>query len=213
LRSFCDYCEEAVIVDAVAYPTKTELRAEILAARRALAPQLHDAEAHALCGHLPHFIGAGETVCAYVPVGSEPGSAQLIDTLLQREIRVLLPVARHDAAGLPVPLQWGEYRPGGLVQARFGLQEPAEPWLPADAIAAASVVLVPSLAVDRAGARLGRGAGFYDRSLPLAAPAARLVAVVRDDELVDRLPAEPHDVRMTHALTPTGGLTALSGRE
>jgi len=196
-------------VDAVTGPTKTELRAEILLARRTLAPQLHDAEAYALCGHLTAFIGDGETVCAYVPVGSEPGSAELIDSLLRRGVRVLLPVARHDAAGLPVPLQWGEYRLGGLVAARFGLREPTEPWLPADAIAAAAVVLVPALAVDRTGARLGRGAGFYDRSLPLAAPTARLVAVVRDDEIVDRLPAEPHDVRMTHALTPNGGLVAL----
>ncbi len=73
----------------------------------------------------------------------------------------------------------------------------------------ASVILVPALAVDRAGVRLGRGAGFYDRSLPLADAAARLIAVVRDDELVDRLPAEPHDVRMTHALTPRGGLVTL----
>ena len=196
-------------MDAVTGPTKTELRAEILLARRTLAPQLHDAEAHALCGHLPALIGGGETVCAYVPVGSEPGSAELIDSLLGRQVRVLLPVARHDAAGLPVPLQWGEYHPGGLVQARFGLREPAEPWLPADAIAVATVVLVPALAVDRAGVRLGRGAGFYDRTLPLAASTARLVAVVRDDELVDRLPAEPHDVRMTHALTPNGGLVVL----
>ena len=84
----------------------------------------------------------------------------------------------------------------------LGCASPAEPWLPADAIATASGGLVPALAVDRDGVRLGRGAGFYDRSLPLADPTARLVAVVRDDELVDRLPAEPHDVRMTHALTP-----------
>ena len=196
-------------MDGVTGHTKTELRAEILLTRRTLAPQLHDAEAHALCGHLPALIGDGETVCAYVPVGSEPGSAKLIDFLLHRGVRVLLPAARHDAAGLPVPLQWGEYHPGGLVVARFGLREPAEPLLPADVIATATVVLVPALAVDRAGVRLGRGAGFYDRSLPLAAPTARLVAVVRDDELVDQLPAEPHDVRMTHALTPNGGLVAL----
>jgi 5-formyltetrahydrofolate cyclo-ligase len=199
-------------VDAVTGPTKTELRGAILLARRTLSPHLHDAEAYALCGHLPAFIASGDTVCAYVPVGSEPGSAELIDSLLSRGVRVLLPVARHDAAGLPVPLQWGEYCPGGLVQARFGLREPAAPWLPADAIASATVVLVPALAVDRSGVRLGRGAGFYDRSLPRAAPSARLVAVVRDDELVDRLPAEPHDVRMTHALTPNGGLVDLGGR-
>lgn len=209
MRRLCGVCEWAVIVDAVTSPTKTELRAEILTARRTLAPQVHDAEAHALCGHLPALISDGETVCAYVPVGSEPGSTELIDSLHRRGVRVLLPVARHDAAGLPVPLQWGEYRPGGLVQARFGLREPAEPWLPIDAIAAATVVLVPALAVDRTGVRLGRGAGFYDRSLPLAAPTAKLVAVVRDDELVERLPTEPHDVRMTHALTPSGGLIAL----
>jgi 5-formyltetrahydrofolate cyclo-ligase len=209
MRSFCGSCKEDVIVDTVACPTKTELRAEILADRRSLAPQLHDAEAYALSGHLPALIGDGETVCAYVPIGSEPGSAELIDSLLRRGVRVLLPVARHDAAGRPVPLQWGAYCPGGLVQARFGLREPAEPWLPANAIAAATVVLMPALAVDRTGVRLGRGAGFYDRSLPMAAPSARLVAVVRDDELVDRLPAEPHDVRMTHALTPTGGVIAL----
>jgi 5-formyltetrahydrofolate cyclo-ligase len=193
----------------VASPTKSELRAQILKARRALAPQLHEDEAAALCAHLPSFIASGTRVCAYVPVGSEPGSVGLLDSLLRREVRVLLPVARHDAAGVPMPLQWGEYRPGALAAGRFGLQEPAEPWLGVEAIRAASVVLVPALAVDRDGVRLGRGAGFYDRSLPLAAPSARLVAVVRDGELVDRLPGEPHDVRMSHALTPRAGLVPL----
>ena len=75
--------------------------------------------------------------------------------------------------------------------------------------AGALVVLVPALAVDRRGVRLGRGAGFYDRSLTLARPDTPLIAVVRDDELLDRLPAEPHDVRMTHALTPQKGLVDL----
>jgi 5-formyltetrahydrofolate cyclo-ligase len=45
--------------------------------------------------------------------------------------------------------------------------------------------------------------------LPLARPATRLVAMVRDDELVDEVPAEPHDVPMTHALTPHRGLVEL----
>ncbi|HEX2284383.1 MAG TPA: 5-formyltetrahydrofolate cyclo-ligase [Mycobacterium sp.] len=189
--------------------TKAELRAAILMARRGLPPHEHDAEAHALGAYVQALVADGETVCAYVPVGSEPGSVALIDSLQRRRVRVLLPVARHDPAGIPQPLQWGEYRPGGLVEGRFGLREPSPPWLPADAVATASLILVPALAVDRAGVRLGRGAGFYDRSLPLAAPTASLVAVVRDDELVDRLPAEPHDVRMTHALTPRAGLVSL----
>jgi 5-formyltetrahydrofolate cyclo-ligase len=188
---------------------KAELRAAILSARRALPPQEHDAEAHVLGRHVLALVADGQTVCAYVPVGSEPGSVALIDSLQRRNIQVLLPIARYDTAGIPQPLQWGEYRPGNLVEARFGLREPSEPWLSPDAVATASVILVPALAVDRAGVRLGRGAGFYDRTLLLADPTARLVAVVRDDELVDRLPAEPHDVRMTHALTPRRGLVAL----
>jgi 5-formyltetrahydrofolate cyclo-ligase len=63
--------------------------------------------------------------------------------------------------------------------------------------------------VDLAGIRLGRGAGFYDRSLSRAGRTTRLIAVVRDDELVERLPGEEHDVPMTHALTPGRGLVGL----
>ncbi|MGV0793644.1 5-formyltetrahydrofolate cyclo-ligase [Mycolicibacterium sp. XJ1819] len=188
---------------------KGDLRAAFLSARRALPTRQRDAEAHALAQHLPSVVGDGETACAYVPVGPEPGSMELIDSLYDRGVRVLLPVARYGGDGVPQPLQWGEYRPGRLVAARHGLREPAEPWLPAEAVSTASVVLVPALAVDRSGHRLGRGAGFYDRSLPLADPAARLVAVVRDDELVDKLPADAHDVPVTHALTPARGLVAL----
>jgi 5-formyltetrahydrofolate cyclo-ligase len=189
--------------------SKAELRAEMRAARRVLTPEEHEREAQALVGHLLALVTDAPTVCGYVPVGSEPGSIELVDALHRRGVRVLLPVARSDAEGVPQPLQWGEYRPGELVEAPYGLREPAQPWLAPDAVAEASLILVPALGVDRTGVRLGRGAGFYDRSLPLAHAAARLVAVVRDDELVDQLPAEPHDVRMTHALTPREGLVAL----
>lgn len=158
------------------------------------------------------ILSSDNTVCAYVPVGAEPGSIEIVDMLLRRARRVLLPVARTTAHNAPLPLRWGEYRPGTLRSARWGLLEPPEPWLPASAIAEASLILVPSLAVDRSGVRLGRGSGFYDRSLGGRDPRARLVAVVRDAELVDKLPAEPHDILMTDALTPRAGLVALNPR-
>ena len=189
--------------------TKTEIRAAILSARRAAPADLRRAESDALCARLAGLAQPGETVCAYVPVGSEPGSPAMLDVLVAAGARVLLPVAREDDAGIPLPLSWGEYRDGELVEARFGLREPSGPWLAADAIRAASTIVVPALAVDRAGVRLGRGAGFYDRSLSMAGPSARLIALVRDDELVDHLPGDPHDVPMTHALTPAFGLVEL----
>ena len=189
--------------------TKAELRAALLAARRAVAPEVKQAESNRLCAHLGDAVAGARTVCAYLPLGSEPGSVALLDRLRELGIVVLLPVARTGPGGEHLPLQWGEYLPGQLVAAPFGLTEPAEPWLPPQAVATADVVLVPALAVDRGGVRLGRGGGFYDRSLALCAPATRLCAVVRDDEMLTELPAEPHDVPMTHALTPGTGLITL----
>ncbi len=196
----------------MATTSKAALRDQLLAARRRVADDVRAAEARQLCERLEaleSMVTSGSTVCAYVPVGTEPGSIEMLDMLLRRAGRVLLPVARTTAEGTPLPLSWGEYRPGTLTTARWGLLEPPQPWLPPSALAQAEVVLVPALAVDRRGVRLGRGRGFYDRSLGDRGPHARLVAVVRDAEVLDELPADPHDVPMTHALTPRQGLIDL----
>jgi 5-formyltetrahydrofolate cyclo-ligase len=73
--------------------------------------------------------------------------------------------------------------------------------------------VVPALAVDHRGARLGRGGGYYDRALSHARPDATLVAVLFDDELVDHLPAEPHDRPVDAVVTPSAGWQAVGGTE
>lgn len=183
---------------------KESLRTELLAARRATARSVREAESERLCRHLDETVGGARTVAAYVPIGAEPGTPEMLDVLSQLCQTVLLPVTSTGPDGEHLPLRWGHYRSGQLVAGRFGLQEPAEPWLAATALGQAQVVLVPALAVDRHGVRLGRGGGFYDRSLPLCAAGARLVAVVWDGEVMETLPSEAHDIRMTHALTPSG---------
>jgi 5-formyltetrahydrofolate cyclo-ligase len=193
--------------------SKDALRQQLLAARRCVADDVRGAEARLLSDQLEPMITAGMTVCAYVPVGTEPGSTELLDMLLRRSARVLLPVARTTPENKPAPLRWGDYRPGTLVPGAWGLLEPPEPLLPETALAEAALVLVPALAVDRRGVRLGRGRGYYDRALRERNPHARLVAVVRDAEFLDELPAEPHDVLMTDALTPNRGMIRLPSRE
>ncbi len=197
----------------MAITSKAALRERLQAARCRVADEVRADEARRLRAHLEaaeSIVSSGSTVCAYVPVGAEPGSIEMVDVLLRRAGRVLLPVARTGADNAAQPLRWGEYRPGTLTSARWGLLEPPQPWLPASAIAEASLILVPSLPFDRHGVRLGRGRGFYDRSLGRRDPGARLLAVVRDAELVNQLPAEPHDIPMTHALTPRVGLIPLN---
>lgn len=182
---------------------KRELRRAVLAARAALPPEVRAAEAVALAAAVSRFSG---TVCAFHPVGSEPGSPALLDVLHDAGCRVLLPVVTP--AG---PLDWAEHT-GPLRTGPGGLPEPNGPRLGAAAIGTAGVVLVPALAVSTSGVRLGRGAGHYDRSLPHVAPGATLIAVIRDEELLDVVPAQPHDVRVTAALTPGSGLVALRAR-
>lgn len=151
---------------------------------------------------------AGATVCAYIPSGGEPGGLELLDDARAADLRVLVPVT-----GEPGPLAWAEYTgPHDLRPGRFGLREPQGPRLDASAVAEAALILVPALAADRRGVRLGRGGGYYDRTLPLASPGAALVCLVRDEELVDRLPEDPHDVRVGAVLTPGGGLLRTDRR-
>ncbi len=154
----------------MATSTKAALREQLLLARLDVADEVRAAEARMLAEHAERLVSSGDTVCAYVPVGSEPGSIEMLDALLRRAQRVLVPVART-ADGTPLPLRWGEYRPGALTRGNWGLLEPTEPWLPQAALAEAALVIVPALAVDHRGARLGRGRGFYDRSLPGRRPA------------------------------------------
>ncbi|WP_431964985.1 5-formyltetrahydrofolate cyclo-ligase [Nocardia sp. bgisy134] len=181
-------------------------RGEILARRAAVSADERASEALALAEEVGKLEVSG-WVCAYVPVRGEPGSTAQLEALREAGARVLLPLT-----GGAEPLNWAEYTGrDDLRKARYGLLEPSGPALGADAVALAELILIPALAVDRRGVRLGRGAGHYDRTLGAARPDARLVAVVRDDEFVERLPEEPHDLRMGWVLTPRGGLRQLGG--
>ncbi|MGW7411437.1 5-formyltetrahydrofolate cyclo-ligase [Streptomyces sp. NPDC054863] len=194
---------------------KTALRRELLDRRRLLSEE--DArEAAAVLARraleLPELTGAG-TVAAYVSIGREPGTRALLDALHARGVRVLLPVLLPDN-----DLDWAAYEGGeGLVRAGRGLLEPAGPRLGVDAVCEAGAVLLPGLAVDGHGMRLGRGGGSYDRVLarlersaretpPRArVAAARLVVLLYENEVVAEVPAEPHD-HPVHAVVTPGGV-------
>ncbi|EJZ87069.1 5-formyltetrahydrofolate cyclo-ligase [Schaalia turicensis ACS-279-V-Col4] len=78
----------------------------------------------------------------------------------------------------------------------------------ADELAKADLIVVPALAVDARGVRLGQGGGWYDRALEHARPGVPIIAVVFDNEFFsdprDYLPVEPHDQRVNGVLTPSG---------
>ena len=187
-----------------AEPPKRTLRREFLAVRNGLTDDDVRKTAELLAGRaldLPELAHA-RTVAAYVSVGREPGTLALLDALRARGVRVLLPALLPDN-----DLDWGVYegadtlalvRHGG---GRMALLEPAGERLGPDA------VLLPGLAVDARGMRLGRGGGSYDRvlaRLERAGADPALVVLLYDTEVVDRVPEEPHDRPVHAAVTPSG---------
>ncbi|MGW3263857.1 5-formyltetrahydrofolate cyclo-ligase [Streptomyces sp. NPDC001056] len=197
-------------------PGKRTLRRGLLAVRNSLPDDDVRASGRALAARaleLPELAGA-RTVAAYVSVGAEPGTVALLDALRARGARVLLPVLLPDN-----DLDWGEYTgPGSLTEVRHGgrmaLFEPSGARLGPDAVTGADVVLLPGLAVDARGMRLGRGGGSYDRvlaRLERAGAHPRLVVLLYDGEVVARVPDEEHD-RPVHAVVTPSGVRRFTGR-
>ena len=184
---------------------KDELRARLLARRRDRPPGERAAAADAVASGLLAGLEGVRTLAAFVPDPSEPGCGRLPDAYTGLGARVLLPVIPTQGR----VLEWAAYT-GELEAGRFGLSHPVGPRLGPTAIGAADTVVVPALAVDSVGIRLGRGGGYYDRALVHARPDAVLVTVVFDDERVDRLPREIHDRPVTAVVTPSGGWQELA---
>ena len=193
------------------HAAKRELRIALLAHRRSL-PATSRAEAAArvqaeLLSLVRRLRPARMT--AYVPVGSEPGGSDLPAVLraaLPEESELLLPVLRDD-----LDLDWAAYTgTGSLRAAGRGLREPTGPLCGPAAVAGAELVVVPALAVDRRGIRLGRGGGSYDRALARVPAATLTVALLHDGELVEAVPAQPHDRPVHAVITPAGGVRTLA---
>lgn len=184
---------------------KTALRDQLLTTRRR-RPLLEVSEAaRALADVLTSSdaVRRAATVAVYVSVGKEPGTGPLLEALSRAGRRVVLPVLRADN-----DLDWAEYTgPEGLVSGPRGLLEPVAPRLGSDAVATADAVLVPGLAVDRDGMRLGRGGGSYDRALGRVPVGTFVCVLLYDGEVLDVVPADAHDRRVNAAATPSGVLT------
>ncbi|WP_369138663.1 5-formyltetrahydrofolate cyclo-ligase [Modestobacter versicolor] len=191
-----DPADPAVVKDA--------LRADLLTRRLARPAEERAADAEAVVAALLRGLEGVRTLAAFVPDPEEPGAGLLPQAYAALGARVLLPVVLPQGRVLEWAADTGELEVG-----RFGLRQPVGPRLGATALAEAEAVVVPALAVDRDGFRLGRGGGYYDRALVHARPDAVLVTLVFDDERLDELPREVHDRPVRAVVTPSGGWQEL----
>jgi 5-formyltetrahydrofolate cyclo-ligase len=156
-----------------------------------------DVIASAVDGVLAH-VAAGSIVALYAPKGTEVETAEIDAKARARGLRVVYPrIVDGDRR-----LAFHEVGTGELVRSRFGLLEPSE-GAPRVEVGAIAAFVIPGLAFDRAGWRIGWGKGFYDATLA-AAPGARRIGIAFECQVIDEVPHEVHDARLHVVVTEAG---------
>ena len=143
------------------------------------------------------LIGEAKVVSVYLPIGSEVDVLPLIAALEAKGVQLALPFYE----GLRAAPRFLAWRPGdALVSGPMGLRQPD----PATAVAVdPEVFIVPLLAYDAQGVRLGYGAGYYDRAFA-AWPAAQRIGVAWSCQFAETVPRDDWDVPLHHVVTEEG---------
>ena len=197
-----DAADQAALATA-----KRQLRAAVLLRRASRSVEERTADDEARFSALADALDdrRPDTVAAYLSVGDEPDTLRLVAWLGARRVRVLLPLLT-DGTGrrLPEPA-WAAYAgPESLRVGPLGLLEPTTTPVPARQLPEAELVVCPGLAANRAGDRLGRGSGWYDRALGHVGQSTPVVVLLNRDEVLDVIPTQPWDRRVDRLATPAG---------
>lgn len=195
---------------------KTELRRAVIARRNAIDLDVRAAKSAVVCARLVELLGrldaaALHTVAVYAAMGSEVDPAAFAAAAAKRGWRVAYPcmlsatdamacgqrmcmraVSAGDASEVPfIAHPTRAFAATDIDSSRF-------PIVPAEAL---DMIIVPLVAFDRAGARLGYGGGCYDRYLPMLSPACQIIGIAFDEQRVDRVPTDAHDLPLPHIVS------------
>lgn len=178
---------------------KRRIRNAVRTARAALGEERIAAAAAGLKDRLRELVSArrARSISCYLPYASEPDTRPFLSWASAEGIEVLLPAARAD--GL---MDWVRDTGAGTIIGNFGITEPIGEHLSPLSVEEADLMLIPASSVDRHGVRLGWGRGYFDRCLGPMVHRPPVFAVVYEEELVDDLPSEPHDIAVTGVVTP-----------
>jgi 5-formyltetrahydrofolate cyclo-ligase len=183
---------------------KRALRAELRERRRIRTATQAQHDSERLTAHLTQLTTdhGARYLTAYLSLPEEPDTRPFLRWTAEQGLKVLLPVSRDD--GL---LDWAPYD-GEDEDADFlGMPTPTSELLGPIAINDVDLILVPAAAVDRSGMRMGWGRGYFDKTLGSVEGCPPVYAVIFDDELVDAVPRERHDMPVDGVVTPSGIVT------
>ena len=195
---------------------KAELRRAVIARRDALDLDVRAAKSAVVCARLVELLGrldaaALHTVAVYAAMGSEVDPAAFAAAAAKRGWRVAYPcmLSATDAMACGQRMCMRAVSAGDASEAPF-IAHPTRafaatdvdsdhfPIVPAKAL---DMIIVPLVAFDRTGARLGYGGGCYDRYLPTVAPECLIVGIAFDEQRVDHVPTDAHDLPLPNIVS------------
>ena len=195
---------------------KAELRQTVIAQRNALDLDVRAAKSAVICARLVELMEssgtAGQrTVAVYAAMGSEVDPAAFAAAAAKRGWRVVYPcmLSASDAMACGQRMCMRAVSAGDASEAPF-IAHPTRafaatdvdsdhfPIVPAKAL---DMIIVPLVAFDRTGARLGYGGGCYDRYLPMLSPACQIVGIGFDEQRVDHVPTDAYDLPLPHIIS------------
>ena len=195
---------------------KAELRRAMIARRDALDLDVRAAKSAVICARLVELLdrsdaAAPHTVAVYAAMGSEVDPAAFAAAAAKRGWRVAYPCmfSASDAAACSQRMCMRAVSAGDASEAPF-IAHPTRafaatnvdsnhfPIVPAKAL---DMVVVPLVAFDRTGARLGYGGGCYDRYLPTLSPACQIIGIAFDEQRVGHVPTDAHDLPLSHIVS------------
>ena len=195
---------------------KAELRRAVIARRDALDLDLRAAKSADICARLVELLGrldaaAPHTVAVYAAMGSEVDSAAFAAAAAKRGWRVAYPcmLSATDAAACGQRMCMRAVAAGDADAATFiahptrafaatDIDSSRFPIVPAEAL---DMIVVPLVAFDRTGTRLGYGGGCFDRYLPMLSPVCQIVGIAFDEQRVDHIPTDAHDLPLPHIIS------------
>lgn len=195
---------------------KAELRRAVIARRDALDLDLQAAKSADICARLVELLGrsdaaAPRTVAVYAAMGSEADPAAFAAAAAAHGWRVAYPcmLSAAEAAACGQRMCMRAVAAGDADAAPFighptrafaatDVDSDRSPIVSAEAL---DMIVVPLVAFDRAGARLGYGGGCYDRYLPMLSPACQIIGIAFDEQRVDHVPTDAHDLPLPHIIS------------
>ncbi len=191
--------------DPAAGEAKDRVRRRMRSILGGIGPEARRAASAALCRRLEALEAWAEARCllVFLPMAGEPDIEAAAEAAAAAGRRICVPRVDWDLRRMQ-PVAIGGFGEAVADPDHPGLRSPPDG--PAVDPAAIDLVLVPGLAFDAAGRRLGRGGGFYDRFLPGLRPDAARVGVAFDAQILPEVPADDHDVRMTLVLSEARSL-------